>query len=90
MWYYNVKDEMAKINHATPKPLELIKTIIKASSNKGDLVLDCFMGSGTSAVACQQLGRDFIGCDNKQEYVNLANSRLEQKTLSSQSSGSGK
>jgi len=87
VWYFNVKDEMAKIEHATPKPLEMIKMIIKASSNKGDLVLDCFMGSGTTAVACKQLGRNFIGFEKNKEYVNLANKRLVQQTLTKQTEG---
>ena len=81
VWYYNVKDEMAKIDHPTPKPLDMIKTIIKASSNEGELVLDCFMGSGTTALACQQLGRNFIGCDSEIKYVEMANKRLVQKPL---------
>jgi len=65
----------------TQKPLKLIKRIVKVSSNKGDLVLDCFMGSGTTAVACKQLGRNFIGCDISEKYVKIANKRLEQETL---------
>jgi len=69
------------INHSTPKPINLIKDIILCSSNEGDLVLDCFMGSGTTAVACQELGRNFIGCDNNEGYVKLANERLSQKSL---------
>ncbi len=81
VWYFNVKDEMAKINHPTPKPLEMIKNIVKVSSDEGDLVLDCFIGSGTTAIACKQLGRNFIGCDNNKEYVEIANKRLIQNTL---------
>ena len=81
VWYYNVKDEMAKIDHETPKPLDMIKRIVKVSSNKGDLVLDPFVGSGTTAVACIQLDRNFIGFEISQEYVDIANKRLEQNTL---------
>lgn len=62
--------------HPTQKPLDLIKKIIKISSNFGDLVCDNFIGSGTTAIACQHLGRDYIGCDNNLEYIKIANERL--------------
>jgi len=67
--------------HPMQKPLELIKDIISHSSNKGDVVLDCFVGSGTTAVACKQLGRNFICCDNNAEYVAIANKRLAQQSV---------
>ena len=70
-----------KKGHLTPKPLEIIKDIISHSSNKGDIVLDCFVGSGTTAVACKQLGRNFICCDNNQDYVKIVNKRLEQQSV---------
>ena len=74
VWNYDIDK---KIGHVTPKPLEMIKNIIKHSSNKGDIVLDCFMGSGTTAVACKELGRNFIGIEKEQEYIDLSNKRLE-------------
>ena len=80
-WYFNNKYEMTLYNHPTIKPLELIKTIIKASSNKEDVVLDCFMGSGTTAVACQQLNRNFIGFELNEKYCDIANERLKQENL---------
>ena len=67
--------------HPTEKPLSLIKYLIEIHSNPKDLILDCFMGSGTTAVACKQLGRRFIGCDNNKEYIKIANKRLEQTNL---------
>ena len=66
-----------KLPHFTPKPLEMIERIIKASSNHGDLVLDCFMGTGTTALAAKNLGRNYIGCDFIKEYVLLAKERLK-------------
>ena len=81
-WYFNNKQEMTLYNHTTVKPLELIKTIVKASSNKGDIILDCFMGSGTTAVACKELGRNFIGIEKESKYIDIANKRLSQKSLS--------
>ncbi len=79
-WYYNNKQEMTLYNHPTVKPIEMIETIIKASSNHGDIVLDCFMGSGTTAVACKKLGRNFIGIEREQKYIDIANRRLESTT----------
>lgn len=78
VWEYEIE---GKKGHITPKPINLIKTIIKHSSHENDLVLDCFMGSGTTAVACKQLNRNFIGFELSQEYINIANKRLSQETL---------
>lgn len=81
VWYFNDKSEMTKYEHSTVKPIDLIRTIIKASSNKDDIVLDCFMGSGTTAVACKQLNRNFIGFEINEEYCKIANKRLNQSNL---------
>jgi site-specific DNA-methyltransferase (adenine-specific) len=70
-----------KVKHNAPFPYQLAHDHIISWSNEGDTVLDPFMGSGTTAVACKQLGRNFIGCDNNEEYVKLANERLSQKSL---------
>ena len=58
--------------HPTQKPLELLNRIIMSSSNEGDLVLDPFMGSGTTGVVCNILNRKFIGIDTNKEYLDLA------------------
>ena len=82
VWTFNilgVKESLGK--HPTQKPLAIIKRIIETSSREGDIVLDCFMGSGTTAKASYELYRKFIGCDINQEYVNLTNGRLKQKVL---------
>lgn len=63
--------------HPTQKALEVIKRLIKYHSNRGDLILDPFVGSGTTAVACLQTGRRFIGCDIEPQYVKLAKERLK-------------
>jgi len=68
--------------HLTQKPVELFKYLIRTYSNKGDLVLDNCIGSGTTAVACKQLNRNFIGIEKEQKYVDIANKRLEQQNLS--------
>jgi len=67
--------------HPTQKPLELIKILINNYSKEGDTVLDPFMGSGTTAVACKQLRRNFIGFELSQKYVDIANKRLSQETI---------
>ena len=67
--------------HPTEKPLLLFKYLIKTYSKEKDLILDNCMGSGTTAVACKQLGRDFIGFEISQEYVDIANKRVEQELM---------
>lgn len=62
--------------HPTQKPLELIKYLIRTYSNEGDIVLDNCMGSGTTAVACLETDRKYIGFEKDVEYFNLANERI--------------
>ena len=64
--------------HPTQKPEELLRRIIIASSNIGDIVLDPFLGSGTTAVIAKKLGRNWIGIEQKKEYVDLANKRIDK------------
>ena len=66
------------MDHLTPKPLEMIERIVKASSNKGDIVLDCFVGSGTTAVAAKKLKRDFLVCDSNSSFSAITRKRLTQ------------
>lgn len=68
---------MKQNGHITPKPVSLIERIINTSSNPGDIVLDCFMGSGTTAVAASRLNRNFIGFEREPEYIQICNQRLE-------------
>lgn len=67
--------------HPTQKPTELCRWILEKYSKEGDTVLDPFMGSGTTAVACKQLRRNFIGFELSQKYVDISNKRLQQDTL---------
>lgn len=62
--------------HHTQKPLDLIKFFIKTLSNEGDLVIDPFMGSGTSAVAAKELNRNFIGIELDENYYKIAKERI--------------
>ena len=63
--------------HKTQKPLKVCLPFIEISSNEGDLVLDPFMGSGSTAVASKMLKRNFIGYELNEEFVKIANDRLE-------------
>lgn len=67
--------------HPTPKPIRVIKPSILVSCPRGGVVLDCFMGSGTTAVACKQLGFDYIGFEKEQKWIDIANKRLQQNLL---------
>jgi len=68
--------------HPHEKPEGIIRKIIKHSTKEGDLVLDCFMGSGTTAVVCKQLHRRFIGFEIEEKWVSLSKKRLSQSILS--------
>ena len=68
-------------NHSTQKPVKLIERLITASSNEGMIVLDPFMGSGTTAVAARKLKRKFIGFEVDKKYYDNSISRMRQKTL---------
>ena len=73
------KSEKAEGKHPTQKPEYLLERIILASSNPGDLVLDPFVGSGTTAVVAKRLDREFIGIDSEPEYLEIARKRLEKE-----------
>lgn len=62
--------------HPTEKSVELMRILVENSTNKGDTVLDPFMGSGSTGVACKELGRDFIGIEIDPKYYNIAEKRL--------------
>lgn len=67
--------------HPTQKPLELLDRIVVASTNEGDLVLDPFMGSGSTGVAALKRKRHFIGIEKDKEYYNLACNRISQEQI---------
>lgn len=66
-----------KTKHPTQKPEELIRKFILASSKRQDIVIDPFLGSGTTAVTAEQLGRKWLGCDINSEYLELAFQRIK-------------
>jgi DNA modification methylase len=66
--------------HPTQKPIALLERIIKANTNPGDVVMDCFVGSGSTMVAAANLGRDFTGCEFDKDYCDKAIARFEELT----------
>jgi len=73
---WNVTKKPYKGAHFAVYPPELIEPCIKAGSEKGDIVLDPFMGSGTTAMVAKSLGRDYIGCELHEDYSNLIEERV--------------
>ena len=73
-----VEPDEGFIAHPTPKPKHFIKEIMQMATNENDLILDPLIGSGSTAVACKQLKRRFIGFEIRKDYCSLANKRLEK------------
>jgi len=77
VWNYDNVKQSEKV-HPTEKPLDLIENIIKHSSNEGDVVLDCFAGSGTTGVACKELNRKFIGIELDEGHYEAIKHKIEK------------
>jgi site-specific DNA-methyltransferase (adenine-specific) len=73
------KTKGQRIKHPTQKPIEILEWIVKSSSKREDIVLDCFMGSGTTAIACMRLNRNFLGCEINNDYFKSAQARIEKE-----------
>jgi adenine-specific DNA-methyltransferase len=79
--YRDAHNQMVHISgYPTEKNINLLRRIVEASSNPGDIVLDCFAGSGTTIVAADSLGRDWIGVDNSPEAMRTMLHRFEHGT----------
>lgn len=70
-----------KVNHPTQKPIKLISYFIEMVTNKGDVILDPYMGSGTSCVAAKLMERNYIGMEISDEYFKLAEKRLDTLSI---------
>ena len=79
MWY--TEDTKGKV-HPTQKPVNLMRRCLENYSEKWQTILDPFLWSWTTAVACKELGRNFIGIEKEQKYVDIANKRLATTTVS--------
>lgn len=86
VWRFPCVDDKhrERTDHPTQKPVELIDRIIKASCPHDGQVLDPFMGSGTTGVACMKLERMCIGIDNNTEYIEIANGRFGKTEVGSE------
>lgn len=67
-----------KVGHPSQKPIKLIEMLVLSSTREKDLVLDPFLGSGTTALVCQNLNRSFAGIEIEQKYIEIAENRLRQ------------
>lgn len=76
-----LKDENGNNLHDTEKPVELMKILVENSSNKGDLVLEPFMGIGSTVIACKQLERDCIGIEIDKKYFDIASHRISDEKV---------
>lgn len=75
---YTLCNKMGGKEHPTQKPIELLKWILKNYTNENDLILDPFLGSGTTAIACYDLKRRYIGIEKEPKYYDIAKKRIEQ------------
>jgi len=64
--------------HTTQKPESLLYRVLTAASNKGDVILDPFFGTGTTGAVAKRLGRNYIGCERETKYINVAKERIRK------------
>lgn len=78
-WYVTPlnQSDKKKYGHPTVKPLSILENLVVNSSQKGEVVLDCFMGSGSTGVACLNTNRNFIGIELDEGYFKIAKERIE-------------
>ena len=79
-WHGMIQEDMKnkeKRYHPTQKPTQLVSLLLERYTKEGDVVLDCFLGSGTTAVACKGLGRKCIGIELSKEYCDIAVERYK-------------
>ena len=76
--YFKTAESEGKVYHSTQKPAALFEYLIKTYTDEGEIVLDNCMGSGTTAVACLNTNRNFIGFEKEEKYYNIANERIEK------------
>lgn len=79
-WYSSPinKRDKDKFSHPTIKPIELVKRHLLHTTQPNDIVLDCFLGSGTTAVACKDIGRHYIGFEIDKKWYEIAKNRLNK------------
>lgn len=75
--YLMPADQTEKLDYPTQKPERVLERIVESSTSTGDLVLDCFIGSGTTAAVAQRLGRRWIGCDINKGAIQTTSKRIQ-------------
>lgn len=87
-WYISPanKKDKDKFNHPTIKPVELVKRHLLHTTQPNDIVLDCFMGSGTTCVAAKDTGRKYLGFEISKKWFDIAENRLNNVDASGQTS----
>ena len=73
---YQRNDSVPQNHHPTVKPLNLMEYLVKLVSREGHTVLDPFAGSGTTLMACKKLKRNYIGIEREEEYIKIAECRI--------------
>jgi len=81
VFYEPIVGGKKRTEHPTQKPLNIFLHLVRTHCKEAGIVLDPFMGSGTTAVACKQLNRNFIGFEIEPKYVDIANKRLQQDVM---------
>jgi len=79
--YRTGSTKTGNVKHPAMFPLELAEDMVKSWTNKGDVILDAFMGSGTTGVACKNLCRDFIGIEIDNKYFDIAKKRIKDTVV---------
>ena len=74
VWQFDFDSE--KLGHLTPKPINLLKNIILHCTEPGDLVLDCFGGSGSTAIACLETNRKYYLIEREEKYIEISKRRI--------------
>lgn len=82
--YFKTAESEGEVFHPTQKPVSLFEYLIKTYTNEGDVVLDNCMGSGTTAIACKNLNRYFIGFELDGKYFEIINNRIDGLNLKKQ------
>ena len=78
------KVKSKEMTHPTEKPIELLSNFINMSTNENDIILDCFMGSGSTGVACVNTNRKFIGIELDNNYFDIASKRIKEAFFNAQ------
>tara|TARA_R110000824_G_scaffold555_4_gene3600 strand:- start:12772 stop:13512 length:741 start_codon:yes stop_codon:yes gene_type:complete len=77
--YFKTAESEGKVVHPTQKPVALFEYLVKTYSNKGDVILDNCIGSGTTAVACMNMERHFIGMEKEEKYYEICKERINNQ-----------